>query len=488
MKLRLSRQATRPGRHRPRPRVLHLGFAALVALGVAASGSPVTAAPDDAVRLVGHVDINPTFNHGVAVHDGIAYLGSFRSDPACPSKGVTAVDVSNPARPVRLPRPLGQHDATNNEQTRVITAHTASFQGDLLVTTLENCWWFGDGTTEWGSAGLQFYDVSHPLHPVELGRFTGKGVWLGFGDVALFQRGSRVYAVGAQSHAEVDTGVCQERTCDFSVYHPERVEGEVVVVDATDPRHPVKVSDWGAGKDGGLAFGYGFPGLPAPIGCQSPSATPSPCRGNSPVAFAHTVNVNKEGTRAYVGYQDDGLIILDIEDPAHPRLLAQTPQDLGQEGNTHIGVPTADERITVSSTEIYAPLFGGEQPPLPNVWGSAQIFDTSDLRHPVQIGSFATPHSASPAVPPGCTPDAFGVTTYCGYSAHQQLISGRTAYFAWYNDGLRVVDISRPRAPREIAHYAPENVDYIWIAKAGNLIFAADVNRGLDVLAVPGEN
>jgi hypothetical protein len=322
-----------------------------------------------------------------------------------------------------------------------------------------------------------------------LSRFESKNLVYGYGDVALFQRGSHVYAVGASSFSEVFTGLCKGLDCGNS-YDPSRVEGDVVIVDATDPSHPVKVSDWGAGKDGGLPFGFGFPPPPPPnpapppvVSCRVPPTDPPVCRGLDPVAFAHTVTVNKQGTHAYVGYRDDSLIILDISSVTHPVLIAQTPQDLKAEGNTHLGVATADERITVASTEIYRPLSGAG-----GAWGNAQLFDTSNLRKPVQVGTFATPHSTRPDLPAGCDASTFGATTYCGYSAHQQLISGRTAYFAWYNDGLRVVDISRPSAPREVAHYAPAGVDYIWIAKAGSLIFAADVNRGLDVLRLPSDD
>jgi hypothetical protein len=452
---------------------------------LAVAGMAVAEPASDAVHLVGHLPLDPAFNHGVTVHDDIAYVGSFQSSPSCPSRGVKAVDVADPAHP-RLLGTIGAHPYTNNEQTRVISAHTPQFRGDLLVTTLENCWWFGDGTTPVGSAGLEFWDVTNPRAPIRLGLFVSKNVPFGYGDVALFQRGSHVYAVGASSFSEVNTGLCDGLNCGLGPYRHDGVEGDVVIVDATDPAHPAKVSDWGAGKDGGLPFGFGFPpfSLPfsSPAGCQPPPGQPPLCRGQNPTAWAHTVTINRQGTHAYLGYQDDGLLILDISNPAHLALVAQTPQDLKDEGNTHLGVTSADERIAVASTEIYGPIFGG------GGWGNAQLFDTSDLRHPVQVGTFATAHSRRSELPAGCDSTTFGATTYCGYSAHQQLISGRTAYFAWYNDGLRVVDVSRPSAPREVAHYAPPGVDYIWIAKMGNLVFAADVNRGLDVLRVPFED
>jgi hypothetical protein len=465
---------------------LRLAIAILMAAAglISSAGPGLAAGPSEGgIRLVGHLALDPSFNHGVTVHRGVAYVGSFQDSPSCPSRGVKAVDVTDPANP-RLLTTLGVHPSTNNEQTRVISADTPRFRGELLVTTLGTCSFFGPGKT--GSAGLEFFDVTNPRLPTQLSLFESKNVDFGYSDVALFQRGSHIYAVGASSFSEVNTGLCDGVKCGLGPYSHAGVEGDVVIVDATDPSHPVKVSDWGAGKDGGLPFGIPLPPSAAPADCHTPPE-PVLCRGQQPWAWAHTVTVNKQGTHAYVGYHDDGLLILDISNVSHPRLIAQTPQDrpqdLANEGDTHLGVATADERITVATTELYGPVFGAG-----GDWGSAQLFDTSNLKKPVFVGAFATPHSTRPDLPAGCDASTFGVTMYCGYSAHQQLISGRTAYFAWYNDGLRVVDISRPSAPREVMHYAPAGVDYIWIAKTGSLIFAADVNRGLDVLRLPSDD
>src|SRR5207237_8789643 len=77
-------------------RVLSLFLAALAGMSLALYGLPAAAADapgvsgqsEAAVRLVGHLNLDPSFNHGVAVHSGVAYLGSYQGTPDCPSKGV----------------------------------------------------------------------------------------------------------------------------------------------------------------------------------------------------------------------------------------------------------------------------------------------------------------------------------------------------------------------------------------------------------------
>jgi hypothetical protein len=151
-------------------------------------------------------------------------------------------------------------------------------------------------------------------------------------------------------------------------------------------------------------------------GCQSPSSLPDFCRGQDAKAFALTVIVNATGTHAFIGYEDDGVLILDIDDVTRPKLLAQTPQDLAEEGNTHIGVPTMDERITVASTDVYEPIFSGSG----SRWDNVRLFDTADIRHPVQVGNLRhrTLENGSTTCG-GCNASTFGVTTYCGFSTER---------------------------------------------------------------------
>lgn len=66
---------------------------------------------------------------------------------------------------------------------------------------------------------------------------------------------------------------------------------------------------------------------------------------------------------------------------------------------------------------------------------------------------------------------------------------GNTAYLSWYADGVRVIDISQPSAPREIASFVPPPVtdvipfQEIWgVYVDRDLILASGFFGGLYVL------
>lgn len=83
--------------------------------------------------------------------------------------------------------------------------------------------------------------------------------------------------------------------------------------------------------------------------------------------------------------------------------------------------------------------------------GFMRVFDVADPTNIVQIGSFATEHALPPTnIDVGGTRDA-----------HNVVVEGTTAYWAWYYDGIRVVDFSDCQSgdafegctPFEVAHY-----------------------------------
>ncbi len=59
------------------------------------------------------------------------------------------------------------------------------------------------------------------------------------------------------------------------------------------------------------------------------------------------------------------------------------------------------------------------------------------------------------------------------------MVRGNTAYISWYNDGLVVVDISQPSAPRVIAQGVSSGDNYWGVYVHGELILASDRGRGL---------
>jgi hypothetical protein len=164
------------------------------------------------------------------------------------------------------------------------------------------------------------------------------------------------------------------------------------------------------------------------------------------------------------------LILLDISDPAAPRFLGRGNY-LDDEGNTHSAVPAQGGNLVIVGDEDAT-----EEP-----WGFMRVFDTTDVTNPVEVGQFHTEHTF------GDPPDAGW------YMIHNPFVRGATVYNAWYSDGVRLVDISAPAAPREIASFVPPDVadpQGIFPAKAlvwgiyvhGDLILASDINAGLYIL------
>ncbi|HYO79804.1 MAG TPA: PA domain-containing protein, partial [Bryobacteraceae bacterium] len=85
----------------------------------------------------------------------------------------------------------------------------------------------------------------------------------------------------------------------------------------------------------------------------------------------------------------------------------------------------------------------GQMGPAPDdTWGYVRILEMTDLAAPRQIGRFATENTRRcPAKDNGW------------YSVHNPVVVDNIAYFSWYSDGVRAVDISDPAKPVEIGSF-----------------------------------
>lgn len=113
-----------------------------------------------------------------------------------------------------------------------------------------------------------------------------------------------------------------------------------------------------------------------------------------------------------------------------------------------------------------------------NGWGYLRFFDISNPANPVQLSTFATANTNNAAVANSGT-----------WSVHNPEVRGNTVFASWYSDGVRVIDISNPSAPREIGFWtgagAPANAPAvnIWsVVPHGNLLLVSDRNFGLYIL------
>lgn len=415
------------------------------------------------LSLVGHLgpedDERMAFpNSDVWSYGDHAYVGTWSLGPdLCPATGVKVIDISDPTDP-RVATTIPSPDASLANDVKVERISTPDFRGVLLAHSNEPC-------AEGGSFGFELYDVSDPANPVHV---SGVGAEASgpVHNLYLFQRGSQAFLLLAVPFGEV-----------FGVFGPEPA-ADLLLYEVTDPSNPVLRSTWTVGRDAGLAFGSPFfagdPALPPGSDCTPPPGTPQLCRGDDfPGVLLHDVWANPNGTVAYLSYWDAGLILLDISDPSSPVMLGrgqEVPALGSDEGNLHAAVPARGGNLVVTADEDFSPVFA-DPPSFP--WGFLRIFDTSDPANPIEIGQFATENSLT----------AFPPAPFTDYSAHNVEVRGSTAYVSWYGDGIRLIDISQPTKPREVASYTVPSPTSFWgVHVQGDLILGSDIVNGLFIL------
>jgi len=122
------------------------------------------------------------------------------------------------------------------------------------------------------------------------------------------------------------------------------------------------------------------------------------------------------------------------------------------------------------------------------------LFDLrAKLNDPKQIGEYRTTNT------PGGNDQGAG-----DYTIHNNFLVGTTLYTSWYTDGIRVIDVANPRAPKEVAYFVPPattnpvkpsqravltNTTQVWgsvVDEATGLVYASDMNSGLWILRRTG--
>jgi hypothetical protein len=183
----------------------------------------------------------------------------------------------------------------------------------------------------------------------------------------------------------------------------------------------------------------------------------------------------RRGDRLYTSYWLGGFVILDIADMAKPKLVSHLDWSPPYPHPTHSAVPIPFElegrRILMVADEDVSPLFPG---PPAMLW----MVDITDETRPVPIHSHQLDHLDGSPQPKqtGC---------------HQPVekITGPEIPVAWFANGLRIIDISRPRNTREVASYVPDPApgakraasNDVFVDERG-LIYLIDRFGGLEIL------
>jgi hypothetical protein len=362
-------------------------------------------------RQVGHSDL-AGFGDGMQV---MRWRDALYVGHFGPSKmGTSILDASNPSdlKIVRqLPAPDGAH------------THKVQTADGLLLTNHEA---FRGGTPE--RTGLAVYDLADPFEPVEIGFWhsTGKGVH------------RIVYEGGPYAYVSATPEGFDERIW--------------VIVDVSDPEHPTERARWW------------WPGM---ADGEDRSWPESEWRS------VHHAMIS--GDRAYLGFWDAGMVILDISDFDDIGVISHLRWDVG--GHTHTCLPLPGRDLVVVTDEAVSNDCEGD----PHM---IRVVDIADEQSPEIV-------SICP-VPEGDFCDRglrFGA--HCLHENRPDSYRSAEVVFATYfNGGLRVYDIADPQEPIELAHWIPEcppdqaavQINDVWV-DTDLTVFATDrVNGGVYAL------
>jgi hypothetical protein len=230
----------------------------------------------------------------------------------------------------------------------------------------------------------------------------------------------------------------------------------VMILDLAEPANPREVGRWWiSGQNEG-------------------AGEPYPCNGAISPRCHHPLRL---GERLYVSYWHHGLFILDISDIARPKLVSAVNTHPAFPHPTHTCLPIPHalkgRRIMVVADEDVAKL----RPAPPSF---AWIYDITFEQQPTPIATFQVPD---------LDPDGEPQPPMTGCHQPSERLSGTIVPFAWFAQGLRLVDISDPFTPNEVGHYLPDapaglvqpSSNDVTIDDRG-LIYLVDRQRGVDII------
>jgi hypothetical protein len=392
------------------------------------------------VRVIGYseVDGRPPFKLSVQERNGRWYLYAGHLW----HRGWTVLDVTDPAKPSVanfIPGP----------------ANTWTIQmeigDDKMVTALEKIGqgWGGEPSQP-NDEGVLIWSLADPIHPKRLGQYKTGGT----GTHRNFYSGGRYMHLAAGM--------------------PGYSGNIYVIVDIANPAKPVEAGRWwlpGQHTAGGEK-------LQREVSVHGPPYV--------------------EGSLVYISYGAAGLVILDIADVARPKLVGQlpfTPPFLGFIG-AHSALPLPSRKIAVVNSEA---IREDCKEPL----NHASLVDIADPAKPTLLSIFPLP------LPPAGSP----YKNFCEKGGrfgphnlnqlyHNKFVerSDKLVYLTYFNAGLRIVDISDARAPREVGYFIPPDPTKRYgtlptkmvaqaedvLVDARGYIYVTEKNQGLWILRYTG--
>jgi hypothetical protein len=364
------------------------------------------------LRLLAHHDLGGYGDGMQVIRQGDAlYVGHMGTT----GMGTTILDVADPARPALVT----QWRAPDRTHT-----HKVQVAGGLLLVNHEK-FPYRAVMTEPFSAGLAVYRLDDPLRPDQIGFWPSGG------------RGVHrvVWSGGRYAHVSAIPDHFRDRIW--------------VVLDLADPARPAEAARWW------------WPG-------QRDDEQPGWPDGQRYAAHHALI----AGGRAYLGYDDAGLVVLDVTDMTQPRRVGHVQWE---GGSTHTCLPLPGRGLVVATDEQ---VHDGPLAPVRAI----RVIDISG----------ASPEVIAMCPHPGGfdhLPGRFGA-----HNLHENQAgsyrSERIVFATYFSAGVRVYDLADPQHPVQVAHWIPRPAAGQPVAQvndlfvdAADLVWATDrIGGGLYVL------
>ena len=420
------------------------------------------------MELVGHNSLGDRgFNADVAVHKGYAYVGHWGftdwatgNSRFCPSgdkSGVAVIDARDPANPIQVAK-LQNPAGTSAEDMNVFTARYGPYAGrDIAAVGIQVC-----GGSRYDTSffrGLQMFDVTDAAHPREIARLNSGCCARGLHETDYQHRPDlgKTYIYASVPASGYPDGANPSGVRD------QQGRGDFRLIDVTDPSKPVEVSNWGVIHDLGAPPAAG-------LGCD-----PDP-------NYGHSASPSADGKLAFIAYWDSGFIAVDVTNPAKPVYKGRTVYKAWEDGDGHSSVYDDGRKLLFTQDEDFCKAGAGTE----KGFGYVRVYDERNLAAPKQIGTYKTPNSL------GTDDQAAG-----DFVVHLAELDGNTLFASWYSDGVRMIDVSDPRNPKETGYFVPPagqnpvkpaqrsvltNTTQVWgvaVDDATGLVYLSDMNTGL---------
>jgi hypothetical protein len=274
-------------------------------------------------------------------------------------------------------------------------SHKVRVANDVMIVNHER---FGQGSADFGG-GLGIYDVSTPSKPKQLCKWktAGKGVH-------RYSFDGRYAYISPTAEGFIGN-IC-------------------MILDLANPAKPEEVGRWwipGQWQAGGEGY---------------PWADYAEPRCHHPLRL---------GDRLYVSYWHHGIFILDISNLSKPRLVAEGVKSRAFPHPTHTCLPLP-KKLKGRSVMIVADEDVAKR--APSAPAFTWIYDITDERNPIPISTFQVPEADRDGTPAQAM-------TGC-HQPSEKLNGDNVIPFAWFAQGLRLIDVSDPFRPVEVGHYLPD--------------------------------